>query len=172
MLFACIFLALCTFSCTTDNSLIPDSETSFLGKVTSDGAILTKTDKSLDQFFIDRFPTSEITLMEITEHPEDGLFYLYAEGVHNAPNAIPGAPIVMRWEIEEIKGILNFIKRSDLTKSDNGNDDLGRVGGFGESCTGDPCSYCKFNDPPLNGCWCARSNNNSDSKCNHTVTKD
>jgi hypothetical protein len=39
-------------------------------------------------------------------------------------------------------------------------------GGISESCTGNPCSWCAFFNPPKRGCYCVEH-----GLCNHTITK-
>ena len=131
------------------------SEEPGLGKLTEHGPVLSVPAETLHNFFTKRFATSEVHLVQIREYSKS--YYLYAEGLYNGPDAFEGQPIVMRWELGEEDGKIDFRSRINNNGSSS----------FGESCTGDPCSKCKFDVG--GGCTCDRGTQNS--KCNHTITR-
>jgi hypothetical protein len=156
MLFACSLLFLLVLSCANENEIKPNGELS-LGKLTENGPILSVSAETLHGFFLERFATSEVTLVEVREYSKK--YYLYAEGLYNGSDAFEGQPIVMRWELGEKDGKIDFKSKLDTNN---------KSFSFGESCTGDPSSKCKFDSG--GGCTCDRGSQNS--KCNHTITKE
>lgn len=159
-------LATSTFSCKQEELTIDDAPLS-IGKIVAEGPILLAEPASLHEFFLKRFQTKEITLVDVIKANDD--YYLYAEGLDSNPLADDGATIVMRWILEEKDGKLDFPRHpSSESKSVSSisAEDL-PVAGFGESCSGAPCSHCAFVE--TGGCLCRSG---GAGKCNHTVTKE
>lgn len=156
-----LFLILCTCflqGCTPENSSpITEANPSLLGQITETGPALTAPTEAVASVFLDAFPVTNISLVELVESKmEKGSYYLYAEGADKSPTAEEGQILIMRFttEVNDGKVYLDFTKSNVL----------------GESCSGDNCSKCAFKTG--GGCKCEKVINAlKPAGCNHTITK-
>ena len=126
-----------------------------IGHIDSTGSyIITAPTTQLDSIF------STVTIFddwvpsdyEITYDSVNVLYHLQAKGTGIGPNL--GNIAALRIYISQSAGV--FTQGSEpptgVAKS--------------ETCTGDPCSTCKF--LPSGGCFCGSS---AEGHCNHTITR-
>jgi len=128
---------------------------SVIGKITESGPALTVPNAAVSSIFLNTFPVTDITLIELVESKaEKGNYFLYGEGRDLSPTAAEGQTLVMRF----------------TTAVNDGNIHLVTAKSLGESCSGINCSKCAFKTG--GGCECKKTIDwTKPAGCNHTVTK-
>ncbi|SEP77488.1 hypothetical protein [Neolewinella agarilytica] len=128
---------------------------SLVGRITETGPALTVPNAEVTSIFLNNFPVSDISLIELVENKtESGKYFLYAEGNDLSPDVEDGQKLAMRFTTESRGNEIHLF----LAKS------------LGESCSGVNCSLCAFKDG--GGCTCKKAIDLlKPAGCNHTITK-